>query len=120
MSGMMPPPGGGRPPPMDQPQGAMGQVAEQSQRAQVGKTLQNQLVALVQAAQHMLALLEQIPGINQDQFQKGKQALGIGFQMVAESMPKGQGGPPPDMGGPPPGPPPGMGGPPGGAMGGGG
>lgn len=64
--------------------GALGQQSAQM----TGQQLQERITQLVHGVQIAISLAEKIPGKDEKKFSDGKQALMIGFQLIAQSMPR--------------------------------
>lgn len=64
--------------------GALGQQSAQGTAEQ----LQQRIVQLVHGVQIAIELASKIPGKDEKKFSDGKQALMIGFQLIAQSMPQ--------------------------------
>ena len=50
--------------------------------------IQQRMLQIAKEWGTMMEVLARVPGINRDQFMKGRQAIGIGMQMIAESLPQ--------------------------------
>jgi hypothetical protein len=67
-------------PPQQGPQGALNMPPQ--------AMIQARMIQIAKEWSQMMEVLARVPGLNQDQFNKGRQAIGIGMQMIAESLPQ--------------------------------
>lgn len=91
MSGLAPPMPPGGPPPQGALGGAppqQGAPPPQGALSSPQAVIQARILRVAQEMGQLFQIIKQIPGLNQDQFMKGSQAIEIGVKMIAEAMPQ--------------------------------